>query len=157
MVRERERQREGGREGRKKEWDRLYVCLLVTLNLSTPLSLKPFSPLILNPFTVLYQGLRLGVLVTSHLDPTVHLTMLSCIIFSLRNHTLLYYTVYNVIIFNFPSCVVSVCCNLFLTQTVWATLWCTVFVPGTYCICRSLLDSWLDHTWLLCAVLYFAV
>lgn len=53
---------------------------------------------------------------------------------------------------NVPCCVLSVCWSLLLTQTVWATLWCTVFVPDTYCICRSLLDSWLDHTSLCCAV-----
>lgn len=130
------------------------MCLLVTVNLSTPPSLYPFSPLILNPFTVLYHGLCSGALVCTPFCTIVFYPAVLYLLNDAMSRSTPYILLWNFhpVYRNVPCCVLSVCWSLLLTQTVWATLWCTVFVPDTYCICRSLLDSWLDHTSLCCAV-----
>lgn len=144
----------------------MCACLLRSISPLLPPSIPsaPSSWIPLLYFTMAYARMFwLHPIQTSEFHHAVLYLIPYCTQLSLLNDAILHYTViwysiiFHPIYHNVPCYVLSVCWSLFLTQTVWATLWCIVFVPGTYCICRSLLDSWLDHTSLHCATLYFAV
>ena len=135
MVRERERQREGGeerkkkrmrqREGgeeRKKKRMRPALCVLAcyaqSLHPSRPLSLQP--PRLESLYCTLAGPALQCALVTSHPGSSAEHFTESYWVCSVIPYAVLYLSA--------------------AVQTVWATLWCTVFVPETYCwICRSLL------------------
>lgn len=91
----------------------------------------PLNSLLLNPLTVRYQGLHLSVWALHNaLHSVCRITQccskLQC------NHIFIFHVDYP----NVPYSPVSVGWTLF--QTVWASLWCTVFIPAAQCICRSL-------------------
>lgn len=115
------------RKGRGKEWEQRSVPLLVTFNLFPPPWPKPPHLESLN-----WRGLS-----TSLLHSTISSTMEFITMVILLNPSFLFYFSATIIIFPF-----SLSCahwKPFLNQIPWATLWYTLFIPGTHCICKCLL------------------